>query len=489
MKNGGSLNVTIGRNTLSNLAGSVLQMIVALIAVPIYLRYIGTERYGVLAIIWALLGYFTFFDFGFGRAVTQRMAKLSAASDHEISDLLWTAFISTFVLGLVGSFVLWFFADYILTHLITMSESSLSEASSAVTWLLLALPLLLPSSVLQGAMQARLRFTELNIIQVFGTTLSQLLPLAIAANGYIELGFLVPAALAARLLIIILLFLQCRRHVPLFDKPVFDYPSLKPLLNYGGWISVMSLLAPLLVTVDRLVIAMLTGAKAVTFYTIPYDLVSRAMVISSSLSNAIFPRLASIDAAQARDMASRATLVLVAVMTPAVIVGLITVHPFITFWVSREFAIASEGVAELILIGVWFNALAIPHHARLLSADNPKTVVIVYLIEIPIYFLLLWFGVAYWGVLGAAAAWSLRVLLDTAILLYISGTLKSSVRTMTPSLVIVLVCTCLVFVTNEQPLLRWSSGLLLLLISLTKDREIIINIYSALRYKKNIAML
>jgi O-antigen/teichoic acid export membrane protein len=480
--------MSIGRNALSNLAGSVLPMIVAFIVVPIYLRYIGIERYGVLAIIWVLLGYFTFFDFGFGRAVTQRMAKLSAANDYEISTLLWTALISTFVLGLVGSFVLWGFADYILIHLITMSESSRSEASSAVTWLLLALPLLLPASVLQGAMQARLRFTELNIIQVLGTTLSQLLPLAIAANGHIELTFLVPAALAARLLTISLLFHQCRRHVPLFAKPVFDYSYLKPLLNYGGWISVMSLLAPLLVTVDRLVIAMLTGAKSVTYYTIPYDLVSRAMVISSSLSNAIFPRLASVDDQQARDIASSATLVLVAIMTPAVIVGLIVVHPFITIWLGRDFAIASEGVAELILVGVWFNALVIPHHARLLTADNPKTVVLVYLIEIPVYFMLLWFGVAYWGVLGAAAAWSLRVLLDTAILLYISGALKSSMQTMTPSLVIVLVCTSVVFFTNEQHQLRWSTGLLLLVISLIKDRKIIMNIYNAIRYKNKIVM-
>ena len=157
--------MSLGKHTAVNLVGNVLPMVIALITVPLYLRYIGAERYGVLAVIWALLGYFGFFDFGFGRAVSQRMARLSNAEDSERSNLLWTALTSTFLLGLLGSLALWAFADYILTHLIDMSESSRIEASGAVAWLLLALPVLLPASVLQGALQARLRFVELNIIQ------------------------------------------------------------------------------------------------------------------------------------------------------------------------------------------------------------------------------------------------------------------------------------------------------------------------------------
>ena len=72
-----------------------------------------------------------------------------------------------------------------------MSVSSLKEASESVAWLLVALPVLLPASALQGALQARLRFVELNTIQFVGSTVNQLLPLAFAASGYVELQFLV----------------------------------------------------------------------------------------------------------------------------------------------------------------------------------------------------------------------------------------------------------------------------------------------------------
>jgi O-antigen/teichoic acid export membrane protein len=442
----------------------------------------------VLAVIWALLGYFGFFDFGFGRALSQRMARLSDAEDSERSNLLWTALTSTFMLGLLGSLALWAFADYFLTHMIDMSVPSRNETKSAVLWLLLALPLLLPASVLQGALQARLRFVELNIIQVLGSTISQLLPLAVAASGHVELQALVPAALASRIFTISLLLKQCRRHVPLMGPPLIDRSHLKPMMHYGGWISVMTLLGPLLVTIDRLVIASLGGAKAVAFYTVPYDLVSRTMVISGSLSSAIFPRLASVSDDDAKVMAFRATAVLVAIMTPVVIVGLFVAHPFLTLWVGETFALYSAGVAELILLGVWLNALVIPHYARLLAADNPKTVVVIYLIQIPIYFLLLWLGITHWGVVGAAAAWSLRVLLDTTMILHVAGALKHTLRVIIPSLAIVVTAALVALGTEVQSTFRWLIGLTLLGLTLLRDKQYLIDALKALRLRRKMTI-
>jgi O-antigen/teichoic acid export membrane protein len=463
--------MNLGKHAVTNLVGNVLPMLVTLVTVPLYLRFVGVERYGILAIIWALMGYFGFFDFGFGRAVSQRMARLSDAKDSERSNLLWTALTTTFMLGVVGSLLLWVFAGYVLTHLIDMSESSRNEMSSAVTWLLLALPILLPTSVLQGALQARLRFVELNTIQVLGSTLTQLLPLIVAASGYVELQILVPTALASRLLTASLLFSQCWRHVPLIGLPLIDRSHIKPLIHYGGWISVITLLGPLLVTIDRVIIASLSGAKAAAYYSVPYNLVSRTMVISGSLSSAIFPRLAAASIGHAQKIALRATTVLVAIMTPVVIIGLFVVHPFLDLWVGEAFAKSSAGVAELILLGVWINALVIPHHARLLAADDPKTVVIIYLIQIPIYFLMLWLGITYWGIMGAAAAWSLRVLVDTAMLLHVAGALKHTLRVMIPSLIIVITAALVVLETETHSSMRWAIGLILLLLSLLKEKQ------------------
>jgi O-antigen/teichoic acid export membrane protein len=402
------------------------------------------------------------------------MARLSDADDSERSKLLWTALLSTFALGVLAGVILWLFSDFILLNVIDMSDRSRSEASGAVVWMLLVLPILLPTTVLMGALQARLRFAETNTIQLVGSLISQMLPLAGAASGHIELKMLVPAALASRVLVAALLFQQSRRHVPLMGWPLIDQVHLKAMMSYGGWVSVTTLLAPLLVIIDRLLIATVSGAKAVTSYTVPYDLVTRAMVIPGSLSSALFPRLASASPEDAQALAERATAVLIAVMTPVVIVGMFVAQPFLNIWLGKSFAPNSAGVSELILLGVWINAMVIPHHARLMATGNPRTVVVIYLIEIPIYLLMLWMGLKYWGVFGAAGAWSMRVLIDTTMLLHANRALPKTLRLVATSGVLVVVAAICVLLIHLQPLAYWNLCVFLLGLSLLKDRELLI---------------
>ncbi len=472
--------MSIGRHTTYNLLGNVVPLVVSLITIPIYLSYIGAERFGVLALIWALLGYFSFFDLGLGRAVSQRMSKLSAAPPSERSDLLWTAVLAATGLGFVGSVVLWMLADYLLGSVVKMSPASLDEARSAIAWLLIALPVILPISVLQGALQARLKFAEINLIQVLGTTLSQLLPLAAAAAGYTNLEVLVPAALASRIPTAVLLLRVCHVAVPLVGPPLFEKSHVRPLATYGGWISLVAMLGPMLVTIDRIVIASLGGARAVAQYTVPYDLVSRTMVISGSFSSALFPRLASAGAAEAKVLAQQATSNLVAVMTPIVLVGQQLVEPFMKAWVGPGFASSSSGVAELILIGVWVNSLAVPNAALLVASNNPRQVAMIYLVQIPPYFALLWLGIVNFGIVGAAAAWSLRVMLDSTLLLRAGGVLRQTIAGSFSSFALVMVGALVSIGMDADNANRYILGVFILVLSLGIHRKNLSQFYTRL---------
>jgi O-antigen/teichoic acid export membrane protein len=475
--------MSVLRHAFINFGGAVIPMVVAIATVPVYLSYIGVERYGVLAVIWVLLGYFGFFDFGLGRAVAQRMARLTGADASDRSKLLWTALLSSFSLAVLASLLLGLLSDWLLS-LTELSPGNRAEVADTIMWLLLALPVILPTGCLQGALQARLRFVELNAIQLVVSLGSQLLPLAVAATGHVELGVLVPAALFARVLTAVLLVQQCRLHVPLRGRPVIDRVHLRVLMSYGGWVSVNAILAPLLVIVDRLMITTVSGAKAVAYYSVPHDLASRTMIISSSLSSAIFPKLASADSVEAERLAHLATAALVAIMTPAVIFGTFVVHPFLKIWVGEAFAEQSTGVAELILLGVWINALVISYHAKFMATSNPRTISIVYLVEIPIYLAMAWQGLEYWGVVGAAAAWMLRVAMDTCILLYLNKALAKTLRLALPYAALVATATGSIMLINLSGLIYWGLGILLLGLSIFKDRRLLIHSVHVLTMRK-----
>src|SRR5947207_611833 len=94
----------LARNTVWNLVGSGAPMLVAVFCIPILIRGLGTDRFGVLTLAWALVGYASLFDLGLGRALTQLVArKLGAGEEREIPSLAWTSLLLMLLLGFAGT--------------------------------------------------------------------------------------------------------------------------------------------------------------------------------------------------------------------------------------------------------------------------------------------------------------------------------------------------------------------------------------------------
>lgn len=63
------------RDVLWNLVGTGLPMLVAIPAIPALISGLGAARFGVLTLAWVVVGYFSLFDLGLGRAMTQLVAE------------------------------------------------------------------------------------------------------------------------------------------------------------------------------------------------------------------------------------------------------------------------------------------------------------------------------------------------------------------------------------------------------------------------------
>lgn len=93
----------LARNAYINLAGQILPIVVAVFAIPLLIKVLGTERFGVLALAWVVLGYFGLFDFGLSRATTKFVAEYQARERIEaIPVLIWSSVTVHVFLGLLG---------------------------------------------------------------------------------------------------------------------------------------------------------------------------------------------------------------------------------------------------------------------------------------------------------------------------------------------------------------------------------------------------
>ena len=130
-----------------NVLGALIPLAVALVTVPIYVRHIGDARYGVLSIVWALLGYFGFLDLGLSRAAVNALARLRDAPQEERARVLVTTLVLNLGLGLFGSLCVAVFGGYLLLHVLAVPEALRPEIAQAFPWIIGLFPLALVSGV------------------------------------------------------------------------------------------------------------------------------------------------------------------------------------------------------------------------------------------------------------------------------------------------------------------------------------------------------
>ena len=91
-------------STAWNLAGYIVPLAIGVITIPRLIHGLGVERFGVLTLAWVLIGAFSIFDFGLGRALTQVVATaLGRGAVAEVAPIVWSSLLLMFVSGVVGA--------------------------------------------------------------------------------------------------------------------------------------------------------------------------------------------------------------------------------------------------------------------------------------------------------------------------------------------------------------------------------------------------
>jgi O-antigen/teichoic acid export membrane protein len=403
-------------NFVFNVLGMIAPLLVAFITVPIYVSHIGAARYGVLSIVWLLLGYFGFLDFGLSRASVNALSKLKHAPQPERAKVLVTAFYLNLGLGAFGSFILYFAGGYLLEHLLTMPEALRPELTAVFPWIAVLLPLAMVSGVAIGVLESRDRFLTANVLQFAGTTLGQVLPVVCAVLISPSLSVVIPAAVLSRAASVVLtLGFVLYDEGPLSARS-FDRSRARALLGYGGWVSVSAIINPILMSLDQLVIGSALGAAALTHYVVPMNLVIRTQILAMAMSRTLFPQWSRTARDEAKISAEKALVTLAygygALCAPAIVV----ISPFIAWWMGTDFASVAGPVAELLLIGAWVNGLSYIPAVLLQGQNRPDVVGKFHALEIIPFIFVLWLLTSQFGLIGAAGAWVLRVTIDAGLL-------------------------------------------------------------------------
>jgi O-antigen/teichoic acid export membrane protein len=226
------------------------------------------------------------------------------------------------------------------------------------------------------------------------------------------------------------------------------------MLRFGAWLTVSTVVSPVMVFVDRFLIGALIGAAAVAIYTIPFNLVSQMLLIPGALGLALFPRLAA--SSQSRELTRDAISETAFLIAPISLIGFLLIDPFLSLWIGPGVASQAAPIAYLLIPGFFANGLAQLPSASLHAAARTDLNAKIHLAEILPYLACLWLGLTAFGVAGAAIAWSLRVTADFVALSIASRLGSGMLRRVAVQWLMLVGLAAAMLSTNLGPAIRWS---------------------------------
>jgi O-antigen/teichoic acid export membrane protein len=412
----------LARSTIWNMIGQVLPMAVGVVTIPPLVRLLGVDRFGLLSLAWIVVGYFSLFDLGMGRALTKLVAdKLGANDEQSIPPLVWTSLFLLLLLGMVGGLVTWTISPWLVHSALKIPQELQAESLLSFELLALSIPVVTVTSGLRGILEAQQRFGVLSLIRVPTSVFSFVGPLLVLPFSH-SLPPVIIILIIGRVLGCAAHLIACLRFMPaLRHRFVLQRADMLPVARFGGWLTVSNVVGPIMASMDRFLISGLLSVGAVAYYTAPLDLLARFSFISASVGSVLFPAFAVSliqDPDRTELLARRGVKYIFLAMFPIILIAITFAPEGLRLWLGPAFAHNSESVMRLLAVGVFVNSLGFVPFALIQGAGRPHVTAGLHLLELPLYLVAVWVLTKYLGIEGTAIAWTGRVVLDALLLFF-----------------------------------------------------------------------
>lgn len=266
--------------------------LVSMLIMPFVVHAMGDHMYGAWALVASIIGYYGTLQIGLEPAINRYMARALGAKDHEECNRVFNTalrLLSGVAVGLLA-----------VTGILALLAHSFAKnpSDAEVLWKLVLIlggytALLFPTRVLQGTLEAQLRYDRTAFIDLFSLILRTALLIVIVLRGYKVVALaLVQAAAGIPAIFLYIYFISKELPFLRFDARHWSRETARKLFSFGIYSFAATIANTIRFRVDALVVASFVGLTAVTHYRIGSTLTQFFMGMMEALAG-FFPAVFS----------------------------------------------------------------------------------------------------------------------------------------------------------------------------------------------------
>lgn len=414
----------VRRNLIANYIGQGWAAVMGFTFIPLYIKYLGVEAYGLIGLFAAMQAWMVLLDAGMTPTLTREMARFTAGahSPQTIRNLLRSIEIPCFGIAALIALTLWAGSGYLSTHWLNAEHLSTAEVARAISMMALVVALRFCEGLYRGSLFGLQKQAWYNAVYATFATLRHggAVAVLIFVSPTIEAFFLWQALIS--LLSVALFAARVHKELPKPPAPArFSVQALKDVWRFAAGVLGITFLALLLTQVDKILLSRLLSLTNFGYYSLAATVAGTFYMIVGPITQALYPRVVELvtqaDQAGLSSLYHKGAQLVTASTAPAVLLLSIFPANVIYMW-SGDVSLAEHTapILSVLVLGTFLNSLMwMPYQLQLAHGWTTLTLksnIIAVGILIPALF----WVVPRYGALGAAAIW---VALNTGYVLLV----------------------------------------------------------------------
>lgn len=386
----------------------------ALLAVPVYLRFIGVEAYGVVGLFTSFSILVGFLDLGLGATLTRELAKLSARAGTLAygRDVVRTFELAYALIALLIGLLVILCSVPVAQDWVQAQALNRSEIAYALALAGVALACQWPTNLYSAGLAGAHRQAQLGIAtMVFATFRVALTLAAVWWTPTLE-SFFWAQIVSMLLQTLGMRWLLWRVLVLVGHQPQARMSIIRSSIHFAGGMTGITITSIILTQTDKVILSKVLNLADFGIYVVAGTLATGLYMLISPMFSVMYPRFSSLthagDTSKLIDLYHTSSQAMATLVIPTALVVAVFAHEVLYVW-TGDTGLSQQGawILTLLIIGNACNGLMNMPYALQLASGWTRLAFWVNVGAIAVLVPLIWWAALSFGAVGGAAVWAL----------------------------------------------------------------------------------
>lgn len=357
--------MTLGKDLIANYIGRTWSSILAIALIPVYIKFMGIEVYGLVGFFATLTSVIGLLDLGIGATMTRELARRSVDGNQENAqrDLVRTLELIYWGLAILAGLLIYFGSSFIANSWVNSEKIPSSSIVSAIQLMGISFAFQFPMSLYQGGLMGLQRQVLVNIINVVLSTFrgggAILVLWLVAPNIVVFFQWQVLTSVLGSIMFFGAMWFSLPKSTRVAK---FKFQIVNDIWKYAAAISANALLGIILSQLDKIILSKMLSLKMFGYYSIAATVSSAIWMIIIPFNTALFPSLVQLyekkDMAQLRRLFHKSSQWLSLILFPVCAVIVVFSSQILSLWMNDPLiAKNSHLIVSLLVFGTMLNGV------------------------------------------------------------------------------------------------------------------------------------